>query len=95
LATKISDKDAIESIAKKTEGFTIDELREVLRGHYCMMKPLDQYIQLIKNSSSRFIGVGKKDDDDDYDPDSWVQDHENASATIKTLKKLLRKKASP
>jgi hypothetical protein len=95
LATKISDKDAIESIAKKTEGFTIDELREVLRGHYCMMKPLDQYIQLIKDSSSRFIGVGRKDDDNEYDLDSWVQDHENASSTIKTLKKLLRKKASP
>jgi SpoVK/Ycf46/Vps4 family AAA+-type ATPase len=84
LETKISDKSIINRIVSKTDGFSIDELKEVVRGHFCMMKPLDQYIDSIKSSSSK----SKKEaysDDDDYD--SWQGDEESVDQLTSALRK--------
>ena len=53
LDTKLEDKKLVESITEKSEGFTIDELREVVRSVYCMQLPLEKTIKRIKTGLSR------------------------------------------
>lgn len=88
LATKLNDESLINKIASKTEGFSIDELKEVIRGHYCMMKPLDEYIQLIRESSSKTKYEQKKEDDD-YD--NWQEESETIQGLSAALRKFVNK----
>lgn len=75
LQTKLKDKSTIQTIVEKTEGFSIDELKEVVRGHYCMGKDLNSYISYVAKNSGKEIDQENSDDyDDDYqgfigDPD--------------------------
>lgn len=75
LQTKLKDKSIIQTIVEKTEGFSIDELKEVVRGHYCMGKDLNSYISYVAKNSGKEIDQENSDDyDDDYqgfigDPD--------------------------
>lgn len=88
LSTKLKDERLIAEISAKTEGFSIDELKEVVRGHYCMMKPLDEYIQLIRESSSN----AKKDqysEEDRYD--DWRDDADMANTLGHALKRFVNK----
>lgn len=89
LATKLKDQLLINEIASKTDGFSIDELKEVVRGHYCMNKPLDQYIGLIRESSAKSKGE-QQQEDDDYD--GWQEDNEGMSNLAQALKKFVNKK---
>lgn len=89
LATKLKDQALIGEIAAKTEGFSIDELKEVVRGHYCMMKPLDEYIELVREASSR-AQQEKGRDEDDYN--DWQDEHEGVYNLANALKKFVNKK---
>lgn len=89
LATKLKDENLIDKIASKTEGFSIDELKEVVRGHYCMMKPLDEYIQLIKDSSSKTKNE-QKFEDDEYN--EWHEENEKAENLAQALKRFVNKR---
>jgi hypothetical protein len=42
---KLKDEALAKLVAEKTEGFTIDQLKDVIRAHYCMKKPLDATIE--------------------------------------------------
>jgi SpoVK/Ycf46/Vps4 family AAA+-type ATPase len=68
LSTKLKDKAMIASIVERTDGFSIDELKEVVRGVYCMGKDLDSYIQYVKPNNNKQQDMD--DDDDFFDDDS-------------------------
>jgi adenylate kinase len=70
LLTKLKDKDVVNSIVRKTEGFSIDELKEVVRGHYCMGKELNSYIRYVAKNSGKDADLPEEDDSERYD-DSW------------------------
>lgn len=70
LLTKLKDKDIVNSIVRKTEGFSIDELKEVVRGHYCMGKELNSYIKYVAKNSGKNMDLPEEDDSERYD-DSW------------------------
>ena len=88
LSTKLKDPALISEIASKTEGFSIDELKEVVRGHYCMMKPLDEYIQLIRESSSK-TKKEQYDEDDAYN--EWHEEKEMVGDLAYALKRFVNK----
>ena len=67
LQTKLKDKSIIQTIVEKTEGFSIDELKEVVRGHYCMGKDLNSYISYVAKNSGKEIDQENSDDYDDDD----------------------------
>lgn len=67
LQTKLKDKSTIQTIVEKTEGFSIDELKEVVRGHYCMGKDLNSYISYVAKNSGKEIDQENSDDYDDDD----------------------------
>jgi SpoVK/Ycf46/Vps4 family AAA+-type ATPase len=75
LKTKLKDATVIETIVERTNDFSIDELKEVVRGHYCMGKDLNSYISYVaKNSGKEIDQENSNDYDDDYqgfigDPD--------------------------
>ena len=70
LLTKLKDKDIVNSIVRKTEGFSIDELKEVVRGHYCMGKELNSYIRYVAKNSGKEADLPEEDDSERYD-DNW------------------------
>ena len=70
LLTKLKDKDIVNSIVRKTEGFSIDELKEVVRGHYCMGKELNSYIKYVAKNSGKEADLPEEDDSERYD-DNW------------------------
>lgn len=77
LATKLKDKDLIKSIVRKTEGFSIDELKEVVRGHYCMGKELNSYIKYVaKNSGKGTEDILDEDDSNRYN-NLWEDERED------------------
>lgn len=53
LRTKLKDEKIIKRIVEKTNNFSIDELKEVVRGYYCMGKDLDTYIEYVAQSSNK------------------------------------------
>lgn len=67
LQTKLKDKSTIQTIVERTEGFSIDELKEVVRGHYCMGKDLNSYISYVAKNSGKEIDQENSDDYDDDD----------------------------
>jgi Cdc6-like AAA superfamily ATPase len=69
LSTKLKDKAMIASIVERTDGFSIDELKEVVRGVYCMGKDLDSYIQYVKPNNNKQQDM---DDDDDFFDDDKI-----------------------
>ena len=70
LTTKLKDKAIIEHIVKKTKGFSIDELKEVVRGYYCMKKELDPYIKYVASNSGKKIN--ELDDGDGFISDEYA-----------------------
>jgi len=65
LQQKFTDIDLIESIVGVTKDFTIDEVREVVKQHYCLNKPLKRVADLISKNPSRFLDESGDDDEDD------------------------------
>lgn len=61
LSTKLKDELLVNKIAEQTEGFSIDELKEVVRGVYCMNKDVNTYINYVATS----CGKRKKTYDED------------------------------
>lgn len=53
LRTKLSDETVIQNIVSKTNNFSIDELKEVVRGYYCMGKDLDSYINYVAKNANK------------------------------------------
>lgn len=53
LSTKLKDESIVQKIVKKTNNFSIDELKEVVRGYYCMGKELDSYISYVAKNSNK------------------------------------------
>lgn len=76
LKTKLKDQGLVDMIVSKTEGFSIDELREVIRGHYCMGKPLNKYIEYVKECSANAKGDEPSIDEDDdcEDKEDMIED---------------------
>jgi hypothetical protein len=74
LQTKLKDKSTIQTIVEKTEGFSIDELKEVVRGHYCMGKDLNSYISYVAKNSGKEIDQDNSDDYDDDDYQGFIGD---------------------
>jgi hypothetical protein len=77
LKTKLKDATVIETIVEKTNEFSIDELKEVVRGHYCMGKDLNSYISYVAKNSGKGVDDENSDDDhefiDDIDDPSYRQ----------------------
>lgn len=46
--TKLIDTDLADDIAEQTEGFNIDQLKDVIRQHYCMKKELTVTISSLR-----------------------------------------------
>jgi hypothetical protein len=67
LKTKLKDAAVIETIVERTNDFSIDELKEVVRGHYCMGKDLNSYISYVAKNSGKEIDQKNSDDYDDDD----------------------------
>jgi hypothetical protein len=67
LKTKLKDATVIETIVERTNEFSIDELKEVVRGHYCMGKDLNSYISYVAKNSGKQIDQKNSDDYDDDD----------------------------
>jgi len=67
LKTKLKDATVIETIVERTNDFSIDELKEVVRGHYCMGKDLNSYISYVAKNSGKEIDQKNSDDYDDDD----------------------------
>lgn len=67
LNTKLKDQDTIASILIQTDDFTIDELKEVVKQHYCLGKPIDTIIKQIIDSPARLVeDLSDEDDDDNF-----------------------------
>lgn len=49
LSKKLTDKELVKTIVDATEGFSIDQLKEVVRLHYCLGKPLGEALQRAGN----------------------------------------------
>lgn len=49
LSKKLTDKNLVKTIVEATEGFNIDQLKEVVRLHYCLGKSLEEAIQRAGN----------------------------------------------
>lgn len=45
---KLADDDLASEIASKTDGFTIDQLKDVIRQHYCMKKDLEPVLAFLR-----------------------------------------------
>lgn len=83
LQTKLKDKKTIETIVERTEGFSIDELKEVVRGHYCMGKELNSYINYVAKNSGKLTGEDTHDtDDDDYELFNQEEENSYKSALV-------------
>lgn len=67
LSTKLKDKNVIDLIVKKTKGFSIDELKEVVRGHYCMKKELEPYIKYVASNSGKDVNEHEDNVSEEYD----------------------------
>lgn len=89
LKTKLKDNKTIKRIVEKTEGFSIDELKEVVRGHYCMGKDLSSYISYVAR------GSGKEQEDTEsyrkYEPDFFYEPQDDSAAFNSALKNFVRK----
>lgn len=53
LRTKLKEESIIQRIVEKTNNFSIDELKEVVRGYYCMGKDLDTYIKYVAQNANK------------------------------------------
>lgn len=79
LNSKLNDEVLAQQIAERTEGFTIDELRDVVRATFCLKKDLDVVIaryskgdrtatpKAINNDEDEPVDLDYGDDDDDDD----------------------------
>lgn len=74
LKTKLKDVAVIETIVERTNEFSIDELKEVVRGHYCMGKDLNSYISYVAKNSGKEIDQDNSDDYDDDDYQGFIGD---------------------
>lgn len=71
---KLNDLALAEEIAQKTEGFTIDQLKDVIRQHYCMKKDLDPVLKFLRSEFGIIGGqsAGSVDDSAGSDED-WEE----------------------
>lgn len=73
-ALKLKDSKLATSIAEVTENFSIDQLKDVIRAHFCMKKPLDSVINDLRKEfniapagQKQLTGVNEQTSDDDED----------------------------
>ena len=83
LNTKLKDKSLVKKIVEKTEGFSIDELKEVVRGVYCMNKDVNTYIDYVASSCNK----GKKIQEDDLDLDEFNGNNDDVGELTAALRK--------
>jgi SpoVK/Ycf46/Vps4 family AAA+-type ATPase len=77
------DGTDIRAWVKKTEGFSIDELKEVVLAVKCLSQPLDEVLERIKASRDQQISNKSMYDEDDGDDDEIV-------TSLAALKKFYR-----
>lgn len=78
---KLRNTELASSIADLTEGFTIDQLKDVIRAHYCMKKPLDAVISDLRTEFELQEGYAPKGDDSSEDDDwEYIDDFEEPNA---------------
>ena len=68
LSQKFTNTELVDKIVSMTKDFTIDELKEVVKQHYCLSKDLKKITDSIRKNPSRFIADEKqpeKGGDDD------------------------------
>lgn len=80
LKTKLKDQNIINHIVSKTEGFSIDELKEVVRGYYCMGKNLDSYIKYIAKNTNKESREPNEIEEDEY---GWPNDEDEMKSALK------------
>lgn len=70
---KLKNDAAATQIAEMTEGFNIDQLKDVIRAHYCMRKPLEPTLKELRKEFGIHGGQATiKAADDDAD-DDWQE----------------------
>jgi SpoVK/Ycf46/Vps4 family AAA+-type ATPase len=70
LSQKFGDQELIDRVVSMTKGFTIDELKEVVKQTYCLGKDLSSVAEAINKNPSRFIAEKAINEDEDED-DAW------------------------
>jgi hypothetical protein len=70
---KLEDESLSTAIASLTENFSIDQLKEVIRSHYCMKKPLDRVVSSLRSEFQipEALGQSQSYDNDDEDDEEW------------------------
>lgn len=70
---KLKDSTLAQQIAELTENFNIDQLKDVIRAHYCMKKPLESVIKDLRTEfsiapagSTQHFGEVEEPLDDDW-----------------------------
>lgn len=74
---KLDDEALADEIASKTEGFTIDQLKDVIRQHYCMKKPLEPVLVFLRNEFGIMSKGPAYSDSDDNDWEECDDDDES------------------
>jgi len=89
LRTKLSDEETIQKIVSKTNNFSIDELKEVVRGHYCMGKELNSYIKYVAKNSNKNEASDTIDDTIRYSKlyfgEQFSDDNSSRDPSLKTI----------
>lgn len=67
---KLNDTHTASVIAELTDGFNIDQLKDVIRAHYCMKKPLTATLNELRREFGIYaaaVNQSSNDDDDDWE----------------------------
>jgi SpoVK/Ycf46/Vps4 family AAA+-type ATPase len=67
---KLDTVETVEDIVKKTDGFSIDEVKEVILSHKCLLMPLDEVVARIKKTKELCVNDNTFDE---YVEDPYYQ----------------------
>lgn len=91
LGTKLRDKDLVSKIAEATDGFTIDELKDVVRNSFCLQKNLDDVIKKYRKKPAE-LGTAEEPSCDECDgcprccPDDFDEPEEAPRGILRAQK---------